>query len=112
MSWAHCGTDSQGREIGYAIRATCDHLNCSQEIDRGLSYVCGGMHGEDEVSCERYFCERHQRNHRFVCGYGHETLVCGECARTLLESGEWVCDLDGQIVPRPPKTPNAARKPE
>jgi len=56
MGWAFCGEDSQGREIGYAIAATCDHPGCNERIDRGLSYACGGEHGVTEWSCERYFC--------------------------------------------------------
>ncbi len=58
MSWADCGTDSKGRPIGYAFAATCDHPGCTEEIDRGLAYACGGMHGTFN-SCEGYFCEKH-----------------------------------------------------
>lgn len=60
MGWAHCGTDTQDREIGYAIEATCDHPGCSEEIHRGLAYACGDMHGADGFSCEGYFCEDHR----------------------------------------------------
>jgi hypothetical protein len=59
MGWADCGTDSEGRPIGYAFPATCDAPGCNAKIDRGLGYACGGMHGEDEWSCEKYFCEKH-----------------------------------------------------
>ena len=59
MGWANCGTDSQGRPIGYAFETTCDHPECNAKIDRGVSYACGGMHGEDEISCEKYFCPKH-----------------------------------------------------
>jgi hypothetical protein len=59
MGWGNCGTDSKGRPIGYNFPATCDKKGCKKKIDRGLSYACGGMHGEDEVSCEGYFCEEH-----------------------------------------------------
>lgn len=60
MGWANCGYDSQGRPIGYAHEANCDHPECEERIDRGLSYVCGSMHGDDEVSCEKYFCRKHR----------------------------------------------------
>lgn len=63
MGWANCGTDSLGRNIGYAHAGTCDHPGCKKKIDRGLAYACGGMHGEDEVSCEKYFCEEHLSNY-------------------------------------------------
>lgn len=58
MGWANSGTDSTGRPIGYAHEATCDEPGCDAKIDRGLSYACGGMHGEDP-GCEKYFCEKH-----------------------------------------------------
>lgn len=59
MGWMNCGEDSKGRPIGYGHGATCDEAGCSTEIDRGLFYACGGMHGEDEISCENYFCSEH-----------------------------------------------------
>lgn len=59
MGWGNCGTDSKGRPIGYVFEATCDYPGCEEEIDRGLSYACGGMHGEDENGCEGYFCGKH-----------------------------------------------------
>lgn len=60
MGWGDCGTDSEGRPIGYVFEAICDEPGCDEQIDRGLSYACGDMHGEDEYSCEKYFCEKHQ----------------------------------------------------
>lgn len=62
MGWANCGTDTQGRQIGYAHNATCDHPGCSTEIHRGLAYKCGPMHGEGVWYCEGYFCEKHRQN--------------------------------------------------
>lgn len=59
MGWAHCGTDINGRPIGYAHRAKCDWPGCENDIDRGLDYACGGMHGESEYACEKYFCHKH-----------------------------------------------------
>lgn len=96
MGWADCGTDSKGRNIGYAYEATCDHEGCSERIDRGLSYVCGDMHGEDEVSCEKYFCEEHRNG--FI-EYDNKTLrVCCECEKALLDTGEWKETEDGELV--------------
>lgn len=60
MGWGNCGTDSMGRPIGYIFEATCDHSGCKEKINRGLGYACGGMHSEDEYSCEGYFCEKHK----------------------------------------------------
>ena len=61
MGWANCGTDGRGRRIGYAVRAKCDHRGCKEKIDRGLAYVCGGMHGGDEHGCGGYFCGKHRK---------------------------------------------------
>lgn len=81
MGWANCGEDSKGRPIGYAHGATCDHPGCNKTIDRGLAYACGGMHGEDEVSCERYFCAEHRG--RYVRhADGTVVEVCPECEVT------------------------------
>ena len=42
MGWS-IGYDSNwDRDIGYGVPAYCDHPDCNEEIDRGLSYVCGG----------------------------------------------------------------------
>ena len=59
MGWGHCGTDDEGRPIGYAVEATCDQEGCGALIDRGLSYVCGSMHGGGNHGCGRYFCTKH-----------------------------------------------------
>ena len=59
MGWANCGVDSLGRPIGYAFEAICDHPDCTEEINRGLSYACGGMHGAGNWYCENYYCDDH-----------------------------------------------------
>lgn len=76
MGWADCGNDSEGRPIGYAFEAVCDHPGCEKEIDRGLSYACGGMHGEDP-GCEKYFCDAHLF---FVDDDDIPHRLCEECA--------------------------------
>jgi len=58
MGWAY-GVNQEGREVGYGVGATCDTAGCDAEIDRGLAYVCGGMHDGDEHGCGRYFCGEH-----------------------------------------------------
>ncbi|RKZ94986.1 MAG: hypothetical protein DRQ40_04705 [Gammaproteobacteria bacterium] len=60
MGWGYCGQDSVGRDIGYCIEASCDHPGCKYIINRGLGCICGTMHGEDEYSCEKYFCGEHK----------------------------------------------------
>lgn len=77
MGWANCGTDKSGRPIGYAHPARCDHPGCKVKIDRGLAYACGGMHGEDEVSCDKYFCAEHRQN--WIPVGDRVVQVCDEC---------------------------------
>lgn len=77
MGWANCGTDSEGRPIGYAFEATCDEEGCDAEIDRGLSFACGDMHGGGENMCERYFCEAHLNN--VVWADNRCVGICNEC---------------------------------
>lgn len=95
MGWGNCGFDKQGRPIGYVHEAECDHPDCNKKIDRGLSYVCGTMHGEDEHSCDKYFCEEHKSN--LVETSDDDVIrVCDSCAKELLDSNEWHDD-DGLL---------------
>ena len=88
MGWMFCGEDSNGRSIGYGIEATCDHPACNERIDHGLEYVCGGMHGEDEYSCEKYFCDKHKTN--TVLTHSDDIVtVCDSCKDVLLATKEW-----------------------
>lgn len=80
MGWGDCGTDSKGRPIGYYFEAECDEPGCPNRIDRGLSFACGGMHGETEYGCEKYFCSQHL-----------ESVYADDEAETLLCEGKFVC---------------------
>ena len=98
MSWSHCGTDSKGRPIGYSHPATCDHPGCGAEIDRGLSYACGGMHGQTEFGCENYFCEDHLE---FTVEDGEDMVtVCEGCMVRLTTSGDWALHPEDWVVRR------------
>lgn len=88
MGYANCGEDSKGRPIGYNFSAICDEPECREKIDRGLAYVCGHMHGEDEYSCEKYFCSNHKSNWVEDCS-GNLTTICNQCYKDLLESGDF-----------------------
>jgi hypothetical protein len=65
MGWAIGWDSNWNRDIGYGVPAFCDHPDCSEVIDRGLSYVCGGgPYGEslsdtDIVGCGLFFCGMH-----------------------------------------------------
>lgn len=59
MSWS-VGFDSDwDRDIGYGVPAYCDFPGCGEEIDRGLSYVCGGEPYGQPRGCGLYFCPDH-----------------------------------------------------
>lgn len=85
MGWANCGDDSKGRPIGYAHAATCDFPGCETKIDRGLSHVCGRMHGADEYSCEGYFCEKHRQG-CIKTDDGEYLAVCAGCEKAWREN--------------------------
>lgn len=76
MGWADCGY-YEGRPIGYGTEATCDFPGCEAEIDRGLSYVCGRMHGGDN-GCGGYFCSKHLSWSEIV-----DNQVCVTCCAEL-----------------------------
>lgn len=74
MGWSY-GTNGEGREVGYAVDATCDKDGCDAKINRGLAYCCGDMHDGDEHCCGRYFCYEHLQ-----MGLGLPSQMCEECA--------------------------------
>lgn len=72
MNWS-IGYDSDwNRDIGYGVPSICDHPDCDQRINRGLSYVCGGEPYGGE-GCGLFFCQRHLNGGTF----------CERCRRTL-----------------------------
>jgi hypothetical protein len=81
MGWAFCGQDEKGRDIGYGVKAKCDHLGCAADIDRGLGCVCGGMHGGDGKGCGGYFCGAH-------LSYAGGTQLCEKCAAEVPDEDE------------------------
>lgn len=101
MGWAYCGTDSEGREIGYGIEATCDEPGCDAKIDRGLGYACGQMHGEDTYWCEKYFCGKHlffvTWPQPLAGGHPDGGTVCRGCMKAIEESAheEVIAALEG-----------------
>lgn len=67
MSWS-IGFDTRWqRDIGYGVPAECDHPECHEQIDRGLSHVCGGGAYGEERGCGLYFCEKHHSNRWELC---------------------------------------------
>ena len=66
---------------GYGVPAVCEHPECNEEIDRGMSYACGGE-PFSELGCDRYFCSKHLNYTGFKCDGSdercdHEEDDCG-----------------------------------
>ena len=67
MGWSIGYDGMWQRDIGYGVPAYCDHPDCDEEIDRGLSYVCGGEPYGGAHGCGLYFCSRHRPGNRETC---------------------------------------------
>ena len=64
---------------GYGVPTICEHPDCNEEIDRGMSFACGGE-PFSEYGCDRYFCGNHLVLHGFNVGGGREyKQVCERC---------------------------------
>jgi hypothetical protein len=74
MGWS-LGYDTKWeRDIGYGVPAFCDHPDCNEEIDRGLSYICGGDPYGGDRGCGLYFCSKHLHL------YARLPQLCERCA--------------------------------
>lgn len=60
MGWSVGYDEKWKRDIGYGVPSVCDHLGCAEEIDRGLSFVCGSEPYGGEHGCGLYFCDEHR----------------------------------------------------
>lgn len=61
MGWSIGFDMNWKRDIGYEVPGYCDHPGCMKEINRGLSYVCGGEPYGGEHGCGLFFCEEHRQ---------------------------------------------------
>lgn len=86
MGWSVGWDYNWNRDIGYGVPAICDHPECSEEIDRGLAYVCCGQqpHG-GEYGCGLYFCSEHMGSH-YTDNYANAMLA------ELLETSGWTLE--------------------
>jgi hypothetical protein len=82
MGWSIGYDENWKRDIGYGVPATCDQPKCDVEIDRGLSYVCGGEPFGGEHGCGLYFCSKHLWYHQFKDDCLRQ--VCVRCNRYRL----------------------------
>lgn len=76
MGWSIGYDERWQRDIGYGVPARCDHPDCTEEIDRGLAYVCGGEPYGGEYGCGLYFCGEHLQPAGGRRGYAQ---VCVRC---------------------------------
>jgi hypothetical protein len=60
MGWSIGFDGNWNRDIGYGVPAICDHPDCNEEINRGLSYVCHENEPFGGEGCGLYFCEKHR----------------------------------------------------
>ena len=81
VSWAVGFDPTWQRDIGYGVPAYCDHPECAVEIDRGLSYVCGGDAYGGEHGCGLFFCTGHLLH---VARHGATVQLCERCTRGLI----------------------------
>lgn len=93
MGWAIGYDEQRQRDIGYGVPAICDHPDCGCGIDRGLSFICGGMPSGGEVfGCGLFFCE----NHRTYCDDSASRQTCERCCAgkppypPSADTAEWV----------------------
>lgn len=91
MGWSY-GVLSDGREVGYAVPATCEARGCDEKINRGLAYLCGSMHGQDDgLGCGHYFCDEH-----LLVGTAAGNSMCEPCCDVWeAETGEKGMRRDG-----------------
>lgn len=91
-----------GRGIGYVHSGICDHPGCYKKINRGLSYACGGMHGNcADQACEKYFCQEHLLVVENIEGFTDE-LSMGQLCRDCFDEtskliGEYVMHGDYKL---------------
>ena len=81
------------RDIGYGVPSTCDHPGCGKQLNRGLSYVCGGEPYGGEHGCGLFFCGEHMHHE----DRGEECpQLCERCAaeqepfEPTPDTAEWV----------------------
>jgi len=80
------------RDVGYGVPAECDHPDCDEKIDRGLSFVCGDEPaGRSDKGCGLHFC------------YGH---LSRSLDANHDEVNPWLCDRCTEDEPPFPPKPD------
>lgn len=68
---------------GYGVACKCHQRGCTQEIDRGMAYLCyscGWYYCEDHRSVA--FCEEGDEVLEFECFAGESSQICKNCVKT------------------------------
>jgi hypothetical protein len=80
MGWSIGFDYNWNRDVGYGVPCFCDHPGCTEKIDRGLSYVCGGDVYGGEKGCGLFFCEEHRGAYdKRICGKVETIELCYRC---------------------------------
>ena len=96
---------------GYGVPAVCDHPDCNEEIDRGMSHACGSE-PFSEYGCDRYFCEKHIDAY-YVDHSGEITEECEEYTRKCDDNDDdCVCGMVQLCVKCGDSLPPFPYKPE
>lgn len=92
MGWSLGYDTNWKRDVGYGVPAYCDQPGCTEEIHRGLAYVCGGHPFGGDRGCGLYFCGSHM-----YVGGREGIQLCKRClackparVRISPEHPEWV----------------------
>ena len=91
MGWSLGYDEIWDRDIGYGVPAVCDFPGCKEQIDRGLSYVCGSEPYGGDRGCGLYFCLEHMEYHPNLKVY-----LCPRCGKSRssynpkLDTPEWL----------------------
>jgi hypothetical protein len=80
MGWSIGFDTNWKRDIGYGVPAVCDHPECNEEINRGLSYVCAEEVPYGGDGCGLYFCEKHRSESLPSDAYDWSSGCCERCA--------------------------------
>lgn len=87
MSWAR-GIRDDGKEAGYDIDDVCGHPECQEEIDRGISFTCGGVeYLHSGYGCGEWFCPNHLE-------FGTHGFLCYTCIQAEEDIEDWLHEED------------------
>lgn len=89
---------------GYGVPTICEHPDCNEEIDRGVSHACGGE-PFSELGCDRYFCGKHKNYEYWDPAAGRWCRHRNDCECDLVEVCER-CRKNKSPFPYKPEHPD------